>query len=149
MHSCRFVAERPEEIMRHASHPERGRYRALAPAALLLALCLLAGGALAVTEPVDMASLVTGEGAIDRDASADTVVTDPPIATPNAADGELFPGLTDHAWAIRFGNTLDKESVVARLVKDPRNYHVLEELHTLPSIGYLTLVRNPREGETA
>jgi molybdopterin-containing oxidoreductase family iron-sulfur binding subunit len=51
--------------------------------------------------------------------------------------------------AIRFGNTLDKESVVARLVKDPRNYHVLEELHTLPSIGYLTLVRNPREGETA
>ncbi|HEX3007067.1 MAG TPA: TAT-variant-translocated molybdopterin oxidoreductase [Bacteroidales bacterium] len=52
--------------------------------------------------------------------------------------------------AIRFGNTLDKESIVARLDKDPRNYHVLEELHTLPSIGYLTLVRNmKKEDETA
>jgi molybdopterin-containing oxidoreductase family iron-sulfur binding subunit len=47
--------------------------------------------------------------------------------------------------AIKFGNTLDKESIVAKLDKDPRNYHVLEELHTLPSIGYLTLVRNVEE----
>lgn len=51
--------------------------------------------------------------------------------------------------AIKFGNTLDKESVVAKLDKDPRNYHVLEELHTLPSIGYLTLVRNMTEDEMA
>ncbi len=51
--------------------------------------------------------------------------------------------------AIRFGNTLDKESIIAKLDKDPRNYHVLEELHTLPSIGYLTLVRNMKDDETA
>lgn len=51
--------------------------------------------------------------------------------------------------AIKFGNTLDKESIVSRLEKDPRNYHVLEELHTLPSIGYLTLVRNMKDDELA
>jgi molybdopterin-containing oxidoreductase family iron-sulfur binding subunit len=28
------------------------------------------------------------------------------------------------------------------MFSDPRNYHLLEELHTLPSVGYLTLVRN-------
>jgi molybdopterin-containing oxidoreductase family iron-sulfur binding subunit len=51
--------------------------------------------------------------------------------------------------AIKFGNTLDKESIVSKLEKDSRNYHVLEELHTLPSIGYLTLVRNMKDDETA
>lgn len=50
--------------------------------------------------------------------------------------------------AIKFGNTLDKESIVSKLEKDSRNYHVLEELHTLPSIGYLTLVRNMKDDET-
>lgn len=49
--------------------------------------------------------------------------------------------------AIKFGNTLDRQSIVSRLDKDPRNYHVLEELHTLPSIGYLTLVRNMKDDE--
>jgi hypothetical protein len=104
MHNCRFVAERPEEIMVDASHPERGRYRALASAALLLALCLIVGGTQAVTEPMDMAALFTSEGGIDRGAAADTAVmavTDSPIATSNAADdGEPFQVLSDpaHVW---------------------------------------------------
>lgn len=49
--------------------------------------------------------------------------------------------------AIKFGNTLDKSSIISKLDQDPRNYHVLEELHTLPSIGYLTLVRNMNDDE--
>jgi hypothetical protein len=53
----------------------RRRLGALAPAALLLALCLLAGGAQAMTEPMDMAALVMGEGELDRGAAADTAVT--------------------------------------------------------------------------
>ena len=44
--------------------------------------------------------------------------------------------------AIIFGNLNDKDSKVSRLFDDPRCYHLLEELHTLPSIGYLTKVRN-------
>ncbi|MBW6489892.1 MAG: TAT-variant-translocated molybdopterin oxidoreductase [Lentimicrobium sp.] len=44
--------------------------------------------------------------------------------------------------AIVFGDTNDPESRISKLFKDPRNYHLLEELHTLPSVGYLTLVRN-------
>jgi hypothetical protein len=27
-------------------------------------------------------------------------------------------------------------------MKEERNYHLLEQLHTLPSVGYLTKVRN-------
>ncbi len=44
--------------------------------------------------------------------------------------------------ALVFGDLNDKSSRVAKLIKDPRNYHLLEELHTLPSIGYLTKIRN-------
>ena len=36
----------------------------------------------------------------------------------------------------------DPESKVGKLKKEERNYHLLEQLHTLPSIGYLTKVRN-------
>lgn len=46
--------------------------------------------------------------------------------------------------AIVFGDLNDKSSRVAHLMKDPRNYHLLEELHTLPSIGYLTKIRNKK-----
>ena len=46
------------------------------------------------------------------------------------------------AGAIVFGNMNDKNSRVSRLLRDPRNYHLLEELHTLPSVGYLTKVWN-------
>jgi MoCo/4Fe-4S cofactor protein with predicted Tat translocation signal len=46
--------------------------------------------------------------------------------------------------ALVFGDLNDKNSKVAQLIKDPRNYHLLEELHTLPSVGYLTKIRNPK-----
>jgi Fe-S-cluster-containing dehydrogenase component len=44
--------------------------------------------------------------------------------------------------AIVFGDLKDKESKVAKLFENKRNYHLLEELHTLPTVGYLTKVRN-------
>jgi Fe-S-cluster-containing dehydrogenase component len=44
--------------------------------------------------------------------------------------------------AIVFGNLNDKNSKVSALFRDPRCYHLLEELHTLPNTGYLTKVRN-------
>jgi len=44
--------------------------------------------------------------------------------------------------AIVFGNLNDKNSKVSRLFSDPRCYHLLEELHTLPNTGYLTKVWN-------
>jgi molybdopterin-containing oxidoreductase family iron-sulfur binding subunit len=46
------------------------------------------------------------------------------------------------AKAITFGDLNDKNSAVSQLLKNPRAYHLLEELHTLPSVGYLTKVRN-------
>jgi Fe-S-cluster-containing dehydrogenase component/anaerobic selenocysteine-containing dehydrogenase len=46
------------------------------------------------------------------------------------------------AGAIVFGNLNDKDSKVSGLFRDPRCYHLLEELHTLPNTGYLTKVRN-------
>ncbi len=47
--------------------------------------------------------------------------------------------------AIRFGNLKDPKSEVSILKKDARNYHLLEDLHTLPSVGYLTIIRNDKE----
>jgi Fe-S-cluster-containing dehydrogenase component len=44
--------------------------------------------------------------------------------------------------AIVFGDLNDPQSKVSQLRNDPRNYHLLEELHTLPSVGYLTKIRN-------
>jgi Fe-S-cluster-containing dehydrogenase component len=44
--------------------------------------------------------------------------------------------------AIVFGDLNDPDSKVSKFMKDPRNYHLLEELHTLPSVGYLTKIRN-------
>jgi molybdopterin-containing oxidoreductase family iron-sulfur binding subunit len=49
--------------------------------------------------------------------------------------------------AIQFGDLNDKESKVFRWMTDDRNYQLLEELHTLPSVGYLTKVRNTEKGE--
>ena len=48
------------------------------------------------------------------------------------------------ADAIVFGDLSDPGSKVSKLFKDKRNYHLLEELHTLPSVGYLTKVRNKK-----
>ena len=47
--------------------------------------------------------------------------------------------------AIIFGDLNDPESRIAKLYKNKRNYHLLEEIHTLPSVGYLTKVRNNEE----
>jgi MoCo/4Fe-4S cofactor protein with predicted Tat translocation signal len=52
------------------------------------------------------------------------------------------------AGAIVFGNLNDKNSRVSKLLEDPRKYNLLEELHTLPSIGYLTKVWNDEESKS-
>jgi len=47
--------------------------------------------------------------------------------------------------AILFGNVNDKESAIYKLrSKDQlqRSYYVLEQIHTLPNVNYLALVRN-------
>jgi molybdopterin-containing oxidoreductase family iron-sulfur binding subunit len=46
------------------------------------------------------------------------------------------------AGAIVFGNLNDPGSKVSKLFRDPRCYHLLEELHTLPNTGFLTRVWN-------
>lgn len=69
------------------------------------------------------------------------------------ADGEIEPACVQScpASALVFGDMNDRESKIFRLIGkssdpdipgDPRNYHLLEELHTLPSVGYLTKIRN-------
>ena len=44
--------------------------------------------------------------------------------------------------AISFGDVKNKESEVSKMWNDERNYYVLEEIHTLPSVGYLTKIKN-------
>ncbi len=63
------------------------------------------------------------------------------------ADGDILPACVQScpADALVFGDLNDPESKISRFYKDPRNYHLLEELHTLPSVGYLTMVRNKEE----
>jgi molybdopterin-containing oxidoreductase family iron-sulfur binding subunit len=59
-------------------------------------------------------------------------------------DGEIKPACqqTCPANAIVFGDLNDENSEVSKLYEQKRRYHLLEELHTLPSIGYLTKVKN-------
>jgi molybdopterin-containing oxidoreductase family iron-sulfur binding subunit len=59
-------------------------------------------------------------------------------------DGEIQPACVQScpSGALVFGNMNDPESKVSRLRMQERNYHLLEQLHTLPSVGYLTRVRN-------
>ncbi len=61
-------------------------------------------------------------------------------------DGDVVPACVAScpSDALVFGDLNDPNSRVAQLIKDPRNYHLLEELHTLPSIGYLTKIRNTK-----
>ena len=59
-------------------------------------------------------------------------------------DGEVVPACAQScaAEAIVFGNLNDKNSKVSQYFASERNYHLLEEIHTLPSVGYLTKVKN-------
>lgn len=59
-------------------------------------------------------------------------------------DGEVQPACvqTCPSDALVFGDLNDKDSKVSKLYGNERNYFLLEELHTLPSVGYLTKVRN-------
>lgn len=59
-------------------------------------------------------------------------------------DGEVKPACAQAcpAGAIVFGNLNDKKSEVSKMYAQERNYHLLEELHTLPSVGYLTKIKN-------
>jgi len=63
-------------------------------------------------------------------------------------DGEIKTACQQScpANAIVFGNLLDPESEIAKLVENPRNYQLLETIHTLPSISYLTRIKNEDEG---
>jgi len=44
--------------------------------------------------------------------------------------------------AIVFGDINDPDSEVAKIADNPRTYQLLEQLHTLPSVSYVTKVRN-------
>ena len=59
-------------------------------------------------------------------------------------DGEVQPACVQScpSGALVFGNMNDPDSEVSKLKRQERNYHLLEQLHTLPSVGYLTKVRN-------
>ena len=64
-------------------------------------------------------------------------------------DGEIQPACVQScpSGALVFGNLNDPEAEVTKKMKEERNYHLLEQLHTLPTVGYLTKVRNSEPGE--
>ena len=47
--------------------------------------------------------------------------------------------------AISFGDRNNKESIVAKMYNDERAFGVIEEIHTMPNVHYLTQVRNRDE----
>jgi molybdopterin-containing oxidoreductase family iron-sulfur binding subunit len=49
--------------------------------------------------------------------------------------------------AIVFGDKNDKSSVIATKVVDKRAFGVIEEIHTMPNVTYLTKVRNRDEAK--
>ena len=61
-------------------------------------------------------------------------------------DGEIQPACVQScpANALVFGDMNNPESKISKFMKNERNYHLLEELHTLPSVGYLTKIRNKK-----
>ena len=61
-------------------------------------------------------------------------------------DGEIKTACqqTCPSGAILFGDLNDKGSDLFKLASSDRNYHLLEEIHTLPSVSYLTKIRNKK-----
>ncbi len=68
------------------------------------------------------------------------------VAGRKIEDGEIQPACVQScpANALVFGDMNNPESKISKYLKNKRNYHLLEELHTLPSVGYLTKVRNKK-----
>ncbi|HYK82564.1 MAG TPA: molybdopterin-dependent oxidoreductase [Gemmatimonadales bacterium] len=60
-------------------------------------------------------------------------------------DGEITPACAQAcpSEAIVFGDLHDRRSRVAQLARDPRGYHVLDDLNTQPAITYLARVVAP------
>ncbi|MFO0758307.1 MAG: 4Fe-4S dicluster domain-containing protein [Byssovorax sp.] len=65
------------------------------------------------------------------------------------ADGEIKTACEQvcPAGAIVFGDLNDPASRVAAEGKDPRSYHLLDEIGTRPSVSYLTRIRNAEKTE--
>ncbi len=57
-------------------------------------------------------------------------------------DGEIVPACAQGcpSEAIVFGDLNDPKSTVSQLARDPRGYHVLDDLNTKPAITYLARV---------
>jgi len=62
-------------------------------------------------------------------------------------DGDIQPACVQGcpSKALVFGDKNNKDTKISKQLEDPRMYNLLEELHTLSSVGYLTKVRN-KEG---
>jgi MoCo/4Fe-4S cofactor protein with predicted Tat translocation signal len=71
---------------------------------------------------------------------------DAKVAGRKLEDGEIQPACVQScpADALVFGDLKNPDSKISKHFKNERNYHLLEELHTLPSVGYLTKVRNKK-----
>jgi molybdopterin-containing oxidoreductase family iron-sulfur binding subunit len=65
-------------------------------------------------------------------------------------DAEIQPACVQSCptKALVFGDMNDKDTKVAQAMDNPRMYNLLEELHTLASVGYLTKVRNKEADES-
>lgn len=72
--------------------------------------------------------------------------TDAKVAGRKLDDGEIQPACVQScpANALVFGDMNNPDSKISKYLKNERNYHLLEELHTLPSVGYLVKVRNKK-----
>lgn len=59
-------------------------------------------------------------------------------------DGEIKTACQQScpANAIVFGDINDPNSEISRITENPRTYQLLEQIHTLPSVSYVTKVRN-------